>query len=148
MLWDSRHLLPEELTQPRKGREKVSASPGVGLCRQAQLCGQLGIRRPDVFVAALAGKPAIKSTTNRAFLFYGRPGDERSAQVIRVRDFQRVRRVVITQRGKEVLVAEQFSQRFEHQRAFAAEAGRISTRIGCLMRGSGGIYVITVEAEE
>src|SRR5258708_13613097 len=83
-LRDSRHLLPEELAHLRKGGEKVSASPAIYLCRQTQLCGQLGIRRPDVFITALARKPAIKGTTNGPPLFDCGPGYSPAAQLVPV----------------------------------------------------------------
>src|ERR1700686_5246375 len=106
MLPDSGHLLPEELTNLGKRSEHVAVALRGRLGRQAQLCGQLGIRRTNVFIAALARKPAIESTTNGASLFDGRAGDERPPQVVHVGNFKRVRRVVIPQRLKESLVTD------------------------------------------
>src|SRR5260370_29261445 len=105
MLSNSGHLLPEKLSHLGKCREyALFAFRVANPRRQPQLFGQLCVWCPDIFVAALAGEPAIESTSYYSPLFARRFCDEAAAQIVHVRDFQLVRLVIAVEGGKELLV--------------------------------------------
>src|SRR5437016_13486583 len=129
----SRHLLPEKLADFReRGEHAFVAFWVTGPGGQAKISGQFRIGRRDIFIAALAGKPAIKRTRNGASLFERCFADKRSAQVVHVGQLELVSVVVTPQSGKKFLVAQKCSQRFEHQRTVAGDNRGVLERIAII----------------
>src|SRR5437660_3516934 len=115
-----RHLLPEKLADfCERGEKAFVAFRIAGFSRQAKIGSQLGIGRRDIFIATLAGKPAIKSTRNGASLFKRRFADKRTAQIVHVGQLELVRIVVAPQGREEFFVAQKLSQSLKHQGALA-----------------------------
>src|ERR1051325_4341348 len=74
-----RHLLPEEFSQLRERREHILVAFQVSPRWQSQFFGQLRIRWPNIFIAALARQPPIEGTTHGASLFDRRFSDKGAA---------------------------------------------------------------------
>src|SRR5207245_631080 len=145
LLSNSDHLLPKKLAELRKRREHVVIPFSVCFCRQSQVGSELWIRRPNVFVAVFARQPSIESTTDAASLFKRRFADKSSAQIRNLGNFKLVHRIVLSQRRKEFLVADQFAQRFKHERAFASHDGRVLKRVAIVTRRPAGFHILAAE---
>ena len=139
-------MLPEKLADfCERGEKAFVAFRIAGFSRQAKIGSQLGIGRRDIFIATLAGKPAIKSTRNGASLFKRRFADKRTAQIVHVGQLELVRIVVAPQGREEFFVAQKLSQSLKHQGALARNNRVVLQRIAILAGGAAGFHVFTAE---